>query len=295
MKKVILSLASIFVIFSYVAFQCRPDPFTAFTIVPAWCVFVVGLLSSAAIGWRVPKAGAALSAVWLLFLLLFAEEPYAILDEERSETGLKIVSLNWGGASQQPVPTLKKLNPDLLFIQEAPRKDVLSAISEQLGDYSLIWSPEAAILSKEPLKTVESDVHYVRARQDEMDLVSLRLSPPLVRFDFYNPQCWLAYWSRRIERRHQIESVLEGPTLPTIVAGDFNAPAGDGCLGPLLEDFHDAYGQAGRGFGNTAPSYFPVHRIDQIWIRNDYQAKVSFTVRIPGSDHRAAVAVFEKI
>jgi endonuclease/exonuclease/phosphatase (EEP) superfamily protein YafD len=88
-------------------------------------------------------------------------------------------------------------------------------------------------------------------------------------------------------------------TIPgsVVVAGDFNATRDQAPFRDLESDgFLDAADQAGAGFGPTYPNddgQPPVVAIDHVVARDLPQRAVSWqTYDVPGSDHRAVVAVY---
>ncbi|MBI4474447.1 MAG: hypothetical protein HY646_17385 [Acidobacteria bacterium] len=74
-----------------------------------------------------------------------------------------------------------------------------------------------------------------------------------------------------------------------MVGGDFNAAAGDASDRDLQPDLHDAFAEAGRGWGNTLLNDLPVVRIDQIWVSRHFRAVNVRAYRTRYSDHRAVV------
>ncbi|OYV78936.1 MAG: hypothetical protein B7Z73_19360, partial [Planctomycetia bacterium 21-64-5] len=103
----------------------------------------------------------------------------------------------------------------------------------------------------------------------EMNVVSLRLEAPLVRIDLWSPECWREQTASRVRRRRQLEAIFGAiPTssagAPLIVGGDFNAPPGDAVFETLATPLHDAFAEAGRGWGNTIINAAPFLRINQI-------------------------------
>jgi Endonuclease/Exonuclease/phosphatase family len=282
---------AVLVFFTFL-FTFRPDVFTALTIIPAWCFAVFGLLSTPVLCWNSRKAMACSLVMWLGFLFVFAEEPYSPVGPSEERGTLRLLTLNWGGAGRQPLKALEELDADILFIQEAPKKELLQEWADSRSCH-LVWSPEAAVIAKEPLEEMDKGVHFLRVGWKGADLVSLRLRPPLMRFDLWNPRCWIAYADRRRERRGQLESVLSGLGPQAIVGGDFNVPAGDGALSPLKDGFSDCFATAGGGFGNTAPDFLPLHRIDQVWVTKEFTPLSCRSVEISGSDHRGVLVELE--
>ena len=124
----------------------------------------------------------------------------------------------------------------------------------------------------------------------ELLVVSLRLEPCLVRCDLWSPDCWNSQRANRQLRRSQIAAILselpEAANVPILVGGDFNAPADDAIFREFPGEFHDAFRQAGRGWGDTILNQVPLQRIDQIWIGPGLQAMNAGAMRTKSSDHR---------
>ena len=270
------------------AYWLRPDSLTALTIAPAWIWVPTGLVLASLASWKDKRQLLAHWSLGLLFLLSFSEEAYSVLPSRVESEGNRIVSLNWGGAGRAAFPDVLALKPSVLFVQEAPRKELLEELAEELG-LEFLWTPEAAILASGELSEIARSVHHVHAKWRDIDLVSLRLRPPLARFDLWSPSCWRAYAERRRERRGQVEVFLPNLGLSSIVAGDFNVPAGDGALDSLASKLQDCYSSSDGEFCNTAPSFLPLHRIDQVWMTDKKQVLGSWTKEIKGSDHRAVI------
>ncbi len=81
---------------------------------------------------------------------------------------------------------------------------------------------------------------------------------------------------------------------PMILAGDFNATAGDAVFRLLAPRLRDAFAEAGRGWGNTWPKVLPLVRIDQVWISREWQVVNVTAQRAGPSDHRMVVCDLER-
>ena len=75
-----------------------------------------------------------------------------------------------------------------------------------------------------------------------------------------------------------------------IIAGDFNAPAGDRVYGMLKGEFIDTFSEAGSGWGNTYHRAFPILRLDHIFASRAFHAVRSRVVSVKESDHRMVVS-----
>lgn len=116
-----------------------------------------------------------------------------------------------------------------------------------------------------------------------MRLVAVHASGP-----FPNPSAWL----RDMTALRALESSEKG-TVPTVIAGDFNATPDTPQFQKLLRDgFADAADQAGAGYIPTFPSdepFPPLITIDHVLTYRATATQVT-TLTIPGSDHRALIA-----
>lgn len=93
---------------------------------------------------------------------------------------------------------------------------------------------------------------------------------------------------------------------PFVAAGDFNLAAGTGAYRAFPSDWHDAFAEAGRGFGHTYPAVgydrsrwfripLPLIRIDYIWTSPDLRPRAAWTQAVQGSDHLAVIADLELV
>jgi endonuclease/exonuclease/phosphatase family metal-dependent hydrolase len=83
---------------------------------------------------------------------------------------------------------------------------------------------------------------------------------------------------------------------PYILAGDFNLAAGSRPHRQLPDDWHDAFGEQGWGFGHTFPTrianwnrrlsiHIPLVRIDYILSSPDLAPVRAWVPNLKGSDH----------
>jgi endonuclease/exonuclease/phosphatase (EEP) superfamily protein YafD len=188
-----------------------------------------------------------------------------------------------------------------VFLQEGPTSNEVARLArEWFGDgASFLAGLDCSIISRHPLQPVEErpSILYTRALMimpgdHRMLVTSLRLTPPIGLMDLWNPATWCAYLDDRRLRKSQLQSILDASSsrtgLPQIMAGDFNAPAGDGIY-RLLGQFSDMHRAAGRGWGNTALNTIPLFRPDQVWLKG-LHAISAHAVQTVHSDHRMVVA-----
>jgi endonuclease/exonuclease/phosphatase (EEP) superfamily protein YafD len=82
------------------------------------------------------------------------------------------------------------------------------------------------------------------------------------------------------------------PRIPTIIAGDFNAPANDVVYRLLEPEFTDAFDEVGTGWANTYHRSLPLLRIDHIYGSEKLVPVRSRAFKRAKSDHRMVVADF---
>jgi endonuclease/exonuclease/phosphatase (EEP) superfamily protein YafD len=171
----------------------------------------------------------------------------------------------------------------------------------------LVRGVDASILARGHVTAVEVPPrfrgNFVHARVQldgrTVNVISLRLFPCPVRFDFWSRDAWRYYRVNRENRRRQLEQIAEYiKTLPSdeplIVGGDFNCPPRDAVLRLLEPRLTDAFAAAGRGWGATIIEFsgWPLIRIDQIWTSNQLRATCAFAAAAAPSDHHMTVADF---
>lgn len=315
-RRFLLAASLLLVAFVAWSYYSRADALAAVTVFPIWAWLIPGGLL-AALGWKgsYRRCKAVVALGWIAVLTMFADEPLAVVhraapptagdSEHPSAPNLRVISLNCNGGNLAAVRELGVYQPDVLLLQESPSRSRLEAAAREFfGETgSVLWSADASILARgrltaRPLppnaaaRAVWARLELAQGR--EVEVVSLRLEPGLVRCDLWSPDCWSAQTANRRARRQQLATVLaltEKESLhgPLIIGGDFNAPAGDAVFHLLSPVAHDAFADAGRGWGNTIVNQFPVLRIDQIWIGGGLLANDVHAVAMRYSDHRAVV------
>ncbi len=86
------------------------------------------------------------------------------------------------------------------------------------------------------------------------------------------------------------EWILQGPALPTIIAGDFNLPVESAIYRRHWGDFRKAGGRAGFGSGHTKIQRYWGVRIDHILTSDDIGTSRAVVGRDVGSDHLPMIA-----
>ncbi len=279
----------------------RADWCVALTVWPAWVWVIPGLVLAGLGCSRATRIiSALLGGAWLVFLGMFAEDPKSLLRgwfSAPTRGELRIVSLNCAGNAQAAAEAMA-LDPDVVLLQESPSEGRLQELSGERD--TVVWGLDASIIARGGLQAVaprrqRGEFHFVQARWRspggrEVDLVSLRLAPNVLRTDLWRPACWREHAADRRQRRDWLRAVTAQLAAgPCIMGGDFNAPAGDAIYRELTPALYDVFAEAGRGWGNTLLNDLPVIRIDQIWVTTHFRAVNVRACRTQHSDHRLEV------
>ncbi len=320
-------------------YALRPDACAAVTLVPPWVWAAPGLLL-AGLGVRRNVRGVgrrvfpylALCA-WLLYLAAFTEELPALLrrpaaagrrwDAARAQgRAVRVACLNCAAGSGEAMAETAAFRPDLVLLQESPGRPEVERFCRTLfgGEGGYAWGVDGSVLARGKVDAVplppEARLSLTLARVRlpvgvEMAAGSLRLAPPLVRFDLWSPPCWREQADNRRARREQMAALAEvlwgsvgsghrpdspysphspySPNFPLVLGGDFNAPAGDAVVRLLLPELHDTYREGGIGWGDTVLNELPILRFDQVWASRHFRAVRVFARRSVHSDHRLVV------
>jgi vancomycin resistance protein VanJ len=293
----------------------QPDWLAPVILVPTWCWLIFGVLL-ACCGLHVNRKQwfVGLLLAWAAFAWLFVEEVHSLVRGERlssaewqaareSGRGIRIVSLNCNVGQSRCVEEVAAYDADVVLLQESPGEEQLLRLVELLfgQDGSCLYGGDVSILARGKLACRISDArsHFVYAEVElptgsVIDVVSTRLSPPIPRFDFWQPDFWSDHRMKRISHREQINRIIEHlQSVPSgsqlIVGGDFNAPPRDDALALLRPHLFDAFLTAGSGWGATGTNEYPLFRVDQVWVSNCLQPVSVTAKKTKHSDHRMVV------
>lgn len=290
----------------------RPDVCAAVTVLPPW-LWLLPLLLGAAVAGRTlgRRWGLPLLACCGAFLFAFAEEPYSLLRlgpvpdvrAHRSPGVIRVASLNCGGGLPEAAAEVERWRPDVALLQEVPGRSAVETVARRLygTDAGVVLGLDTAVMARHaaavgsPRKRRFSVLARVTLPDGgAADVVSLRLTPPLVRMDLWSPDCWRSQRENREVRRAEMATLLDDlaalhEDTPLIVGGDFNAPGGDAVPRMLAPRLRDSFREAGLGWGNTALNDLPVTRIDQVWISRHFRARGVVARKTVYSDHRIVV------
>ncbi|HSI72939.1 MAG TPA: endonuclease/exonuclease/phosphatase family protein [Fimbriimonas sp.] len=282
----------------------KPDFAAAVTIFPFWTWLPFGLLPL--LGWKKlgRRGGWVLLFAWILGTVSFSEEWIGFLripttgDPSRE---VVVVSLNCAGGLIEAAREVAQHHPDIVLLQESPGKNELEVLRQELFGKggTVVSGPDAAVLSRYPLRAFEKphiDATAAIATLDDgrsLNIVSLRLMPPVFRVDIFNPSAWSDLRRNRELRREELGEVADWvskmPGNATIVGGDFNAQSGDAVFRGMPGGLRDAFYEGGIGWGHTAVNDYPLARIDQIWVSQEFYLLHERVQKTVYSDHRMVV------
>ena len=294
------------------AYILRPDALAALTLIPAWCWFLAGLVSTIP-AWRTRNRWMAsvLTVLWFGFAIGWVEELRSVVRgvviKVRSTVSpagrpLRIVSLNCDN-NERCLSDLQRVNPDVVLLQEAPGNDGLAKMTARLfGDAgSFLAGGDTAILARGQIQQqfVDRSAHFVAGTvtfQDSRTLtcVSLRLAPPVTRLDFWSTGFWLDHRDNRDRHRRQLRQIMARilemtSTRVLLVGGDFNTTPLDRALDELQPQLTDAFDQRGIGWGGTGTNDWPLFRVDQVWTDTRIVPIRVTSEKTNYSDHRMVV------
>lgn len=323
---VALVLASLgFHLVTVVIFTRQPDRFAAFTVIPIWIWGTAGLLlsSSAFILFRA-RFSLFATAAWALTILFLADEtrPLARFGLQSLDVGepapfkgqdvIRVATINWAGSGENFSGPIIRYQPDLLFIQEIPHPYRLRQLNERLfegkGDYRYDKHTRCGLVVRGeiehhipnprelPYRNQQARVRLQDGRR--IELVNVHLQAASTDLRLWRRDCWRAHHHNRKRRRMEIAVTLQklektniSPKLSTvIIAGDFNAPAGDRIYRMLRREFIDTFSEAGSGWGNTFHRSFPILRLDHIFASRAFHPARSKVVTVKESDHRMVIS-----
>ena len=306
-------LSLLFVVLGYFACAWQRDELAALSLIPVWCWLVPGL-ATLLLARRVQPRGwlFVIVMLWTLFTVALIEESRSLSRSvwsrfvnptpvEPRDLRLRVVSLNCADGSLRTAREVAAVTPDILLFQESPGRNELEKLAADLfGDsFGVLWSPDTSIVARWPITLPEQRDHFVVGRVKpphgpEFKVVSLRLAPPTVRYDLWNPACWREQTTKRKHHKQQIDQLanllIDSDNFTIILGGDFNAAQHDRSTQILRNFGHDTFDIAGRGWGNTVLNTIPVLRFDQIWTSGHFRPIATWAIRSEHSDHRMVVS-----
>lgn len=243
---------------------------------------------------------------------------------------LRVLTLNVQAPNDDPslvLGLIRDYRPDVLALQEVTTGYADALERAIAGDYPYsytagldtehdgagTWS-RYPLVDPQPFRLGErgNQLHRVRVSTARGDvwLYNVHLPNPTDPANTDDDQGRLsAMWAFDTSRRDaELEALViqtAAQTLPVILAGDFNLAAGSRAHRGLPAGWHDAFAEAGRGFGHTYPvpdhdhegeephrlrRPFALLRIDYILTRGDLRPTRAWTEVVVDSDHLAVLA-----
>lgn len=300
----------------------QPDRFAAFTLFPIWIWGGIGLAiaSSAFILFRAPLS-LFTTAAWALTILFVADETRSLgrLGTTPLQPGtpgryggrevIRVATINCAGSAEDFGDTIIAYQPDILFIQEMPHPYLLRHLNERLfkgrGDYRYAPRTRCGMVVRGEIEQHIPNPLYrsqhIRMRLPNgrrIELVNLHLQAASTDLRLWSRDCWRTHQQNRKLRRGELAMALQlleasnqKPRNPAIlIAGDFNAPAGERVYRMLDDDYLDTFSAAGTGWGNTFHRRFPILRLDHIYASRSFIPVRSRVVTVQQSDHRMVVS-----
>ncbi|MEU1618330.1 endonuclease/exonuclease/phosphatase family protein [Streptomyces sp. NPDC005722] len=220
-----------------------------------------------------------------------------LLDKGTDGGNLMVAAHNVGDVNPDPAGTARKLaasGADVLALEEMTDDAARVYTAKLAGTYRYhavqgsvgLWSTypirEAKPLdvygTDRTLRTVVDTPHGALAVY-VVHLWSVRVTP----------RSGFTTYQRDMGADAVGRAVAADPVHRVVLLGDFNGGTDDRSLAPITSRMRSAQTTAGRGFGFTWPSSFPVVRIDQIMVRG-VRATSSWTLPGTGSDHLPVAA-----
>ncbi len=231
--------------------------------------------------------------------------------EPQAETGVRVVSWNRDdGDDGSFFAFIQKHQPDVIFIQGANGWAPLYA--HNLPGYHLASADEFLLLSRFPI--AEAREVYLQALTRRVPLAARFVvelpSGPVALYNVHllTPRDAIeasfstnggsetfdhAFWRNRLAMARELANRAALDPLPSMLAGDFNAPAWGRIYRAFSQRFQDAHRIAGTGFGFTFPDKKNYRiqppgrwmRLDCLFADDRWTILHSNVQRVPGAEH----------
>ncbi len=264
----------------------EPDWAYALTLWPAWMglglIFIFNLFRRGKGRFNAPMTLAAVSAALAVGL---SDTPMQFLRWGEPRGDICVVSLNCAAGSAQAMWEVAAQKPDIVLLQERPSVEDIEALAQSLyGREAVIaYGPDAAIITRGKLLSMGEKTGMVSSNRawavvdtklGRIGICSLRLSPPILRFNLLDGNSWKDCDIHKKRLTQELDELVENlpaerrnSDMPIILGGDMNTPPDRVIQGVLTEklNLRDSFWFAGRAWGGTAVNEYPFIRIDQIW------------------------------
>ena len=241
-------------------------------------------------------------AVWLAAMIALRDPGWVnfIPIAEKQAGAVRVVTFNCAGGTEAAVmEALLVEGADIWLLQEAAGENQIKRlIAKSKFKLHSISGPDAAIVSRFPLTPMSAKGNAVATdiqldSQKRVRVVSLRLQPPVLAFEFWSEEARQKYADDAPQRLEELEEILQSSMArtarPSLVGGDFNTNDRHS-LSKAFAEWSEADRAAGRGWPGTGINDFPFARVDQIWSSPEIKVLQSFVVKSKHSDHRLVVA-----
>lgn len=207
---------------------------------------------------------------------------------------------------QKAATFIRKLNPDILCLQERPHENLLSweAIQAAFPEYRYNVRNEEredevlnlAILSKYPLSG-QTETYYPDTYNKSM---AVNVSVGKHSFRLFNTHLqtthhvftrFIGNTQRRNAQADQLKSELRSAGKPTLVCGDFNDTPCSYTYRTLSHGMKDAFLTAGKEWTGSFQPMGRWLRIDYILCSKDWQIQSYELIGNPWSDHKMQLAI----
>ena len=157
-----LSVSAVLWVFLFFSFFFQPEALSAATIVPPWMLAVMGLfLTLLGYSKRVRKPMVAMIGLWLVFLLVFAEEPWSLIrfrsesavaaweSDRRQGKAIRVVSLNCAGSEDAALEAFLQ-DPDIVLLQESPGRKKVEELARRFfkGESFSLWHFDTSLVTR---------------------------------------------------------------------------------------------------------------------------------------------------
>jgi endonuclease/exonuclease/phosphatase family metal-dependent hydrolase len=300
-------------------FARQPDRFAAFTVMPIWLWGGIGLfLSAVAFYFLRASLSLVMTGVWAITLLVGADEARVLANLGKSpplpgrsenyqgKRVLRVATLNCAFFIHgNPSQDVANWQPDIVLLQDVQPyqvQQIASMLYGGRGDYRAHqtngivtrWRIQREI--RNPSQR-DHQVTIITPGGSEIEVVNVHLNTAATDLQLWKPESWRSHRANRGVRQKELsltQQILEKttnfPNTPTVLGGDFNAPASDIVHRQLTRDFVDAFATAGTGWGDTFHRRFPILRIDHIYSTRHFTPVRCCTFTTKNSDHRMVIA-----
>ncbi|MEZ6067657.1 MAG: hypothetical protein R3B90_18545 [Planctomycetaceae bacterium] len=217
--------------------RTQPDWAVAIAVIPPWWWTMFAAIALVLFRGRRGEwlwRGAVIA--WSAFVVLSVPETWSLARhagrlvvpaDEPDGQALRIATLNCHLGDSRTVDDLLALDvpPDLILLQESPGAAAIERLARSLYSNdagflaktgtSYVMGGDCSIVARGKLEAVDapSNARYrqavwTRSDRTRLHVFSLRLSPPPIRVDWWNPQCWQDHRARR--ESHRTDRTVDG-------------------------------------------------------------------------------------